>query len=358
MRWNSEPSVSSPCPAPSLLDVSSSQPHLLSTLSSAAASASATCSTSAPAAISSAHDDHSAWHLQSDSPDSNASSVVASPLPNSAGGRTWLVNRDSLELASQRMHPPSSSSSMHALHLPPIDSISITDHLEGVYSPRNSSWSPAPRAPAVSSPSGGLLDRALTHAQPFNTLPFRPGGSLSPPPRSDGAKMPMSGFDSGAVAVARMKLQDSLALSLNSPLRDQQQLCTASTPSPAHLRRFASSTELQGVDESSTERQGGDESLRLQAWQGSQDRAGVSRDGAADADCSDEGSAGSRLGQGQVLRLSSGSEFWERSDETLRQSLREHGEGNGSFGSTSRASFSPSSLNRSQPGRVEVTFFG
>ncbi len=182
-----------------------------------------------PAATSpQAQDSSSAWRLQSDGSSSNASSAAASPLFKVAAGRSLLINRDSVELASQRMHPSSSlSPSKHILASspPPAAPVSAEDHLDGVYSPRNLSWRPTQEVPPVTSPSDGPLARALLHASPFKMhLPRSSGGS--PASRlcgGDAAGVSSPSVDDIATIMARIKLQDSLTLSLNSPLREKQQ---------------------------------------------------------------------------------------------------------------------------------------
>jgi hypothetical protein len=213
----------------------------------------------------------------------------------------------------------------------------------------------------VSSPSDGPLARALSHASPFKANVCRSGGSLSPAPRTgstDAAGAPSSSsscsLDGAAATIARIKLQDSLALSLNSPMRDkqqQQQQRVASAPSFSGFTRIA-------VNGSARQVEGPSFQLEQQPLEtrGSRD-SGAHGHGSFDS--SNGVGAGGHM-QGEVWRLSTDSEWWSESADAERpftQSLgdRDIGDTPGSGGVDNGVSSGRSASSGSLGRRVQVT---
>ncbi len=156
---------------------------------------------------------------------------------------------------------------------------------------------------------------------------------------------------------ARMKLQDSLALSLNSPVRDKRydQRATSAPTSSGFMQSFDAGSERQG---NLTSFQLEQEHEEEPAWQGSgQCESDERRDDAddeyraADDGCSRE----------QDWRLSSGSKTWSESADAERpftQSLGGHiyadsgGDGNEVTDSPCRSAHSEGLGSRVQVVRV------
>jgi hypothetical protein len=304
--------------------------------------------------------DVSAWYLQPDPSSSNASSVAVSPLPNTAG-QSWLIARDSVELASRRMHTSASSPS-HPTMLSPLhvtDSVSVQDHLLGVYSPRNPSWSPAPRTPPVCSPSDGPLARALSHTSPFNSSASRSGGRSLPGSRTGGscaASNTSPGVDVGAATSARMKLQDSLALSLDSPLRDNrsQRRSTTAPSSSQYMRSYERQEQGASLQ---LEQQNEEKKIR--------DYCGDNISSHYPDDVENCDGIDGNSSPGQVWRMSADSQRWSESADAERpftQSLgdRHHAEsgGDGFQETSNRSVWSGGAGRRVQVIRVQRVISG
>jgi hypothetical protein len=336
MRWDSDPVRHSLPEMSPHAPVSSSQPDLPSSVSrnlTSSSSAGSALRVALPAEMPSQAQDTSTWCLRSDASSSTTSSVASSPLHKSTAGSSWLITRDSVELASRRMHAtppsehalPSPLSSSDPVSLQDHDPVSLQDHLLGVYSPRHPSRAPAPLAPIVSSPLDGPLARALSHASPFKSNTTLSGGSSSPASGAGAATAGAapSGTEGGAVIAARMKLQDSLALSLNSPVRDKQhqQRATSAPSSSGFMRGFAAGIERQGQETTFQLEQEHEEEA---AWrEGGQYEPDDSRDDAVD----EYGAGDEGRGREQEWRLSTGSQTWTESADAERpftQSLGGH----------------------------------